>query len=122
MEDQNEILNALLEICKKILGELELLTSTSKANSLIRFQRDFLGTDQRRNMYQALNGEYDSQGISNATNVPLRTVQAFIKELVENDLVDYDKRGKALILRKAVSKISTYYARKDLEMVGQTNE
>ena len=122
MEGQDEVLLALLDMSKRILAELELLTSSIKATALIRFQREFLGTVQRQNMYQAINGENDSQGISQTTNAPLRTVQSFIKELVENDLVDYDKRGKALILRKAISKISTYYLRKDIEMAGQVNE
>lgn len=114
MEDQN---NALIALAERILSELELLTSTIKATALVKFQSD-LGTDPRRSIYQAIDGEKDSQALADSVGCSLRTVQLLIKELQEKDLIDVSKRSNSFIPCKSISKIATYYARLDIINAG----
>lgn len=109
MVDQNSNVDTLINLTERILSELELLTSTTKAEALAKFQTDFLGTEQKRKIYDAIDGEKDSQALSEVVDCSLRSVQAFIKDLQEKDLIDFSKNGKAIIPRKAISKIATYY-------------
>lgn len=109
--EQNNDLSVLVSISRSILSELELLTSAVKAAALIRFQNEFLVTEQQRKVYEAIDGEKDSQGIADATNASLRAVQILIKDLSEKDLIDIERRGRSTIPSKATSKIATYYAK-----------
>ena len=119
MEQKND-LAVLISISRSILSELELLTSTKKAEALIRFQNEFLVTEQQRKVYGAIDGEKDSQAIADAVNASLRAVQILIKDLTEKDLIDTEKRGRATIPSKDISKIATYYAALDIVNVGRT--
>lgn len=110
MDQQN--ISALLQ---EILSELQLLTSKTKANALIKFQKDYLITEQQRKIYQAFDGDKDFQAVASLTGASLRSVQLLAKGLIENDLVDYEKRGRFTILRKSTAKIATYYARQEIE-------
>lgn len=112
--EQNNNLGILILIARDILSEVELLTSATKAAALVRFQSEFLNTEQRRKIYEAIDGDKDSQAIADEANASLRAVQLLIKELTEKDLVDIEKRGRFLIPRKAAAKVATYYARQDI--------
>lgn len=112
--DAND-LSALISLSRSILSELELLTSTTKAAALVKFQKDFLVTDQQRRIYEAIDGERDYQAIADSTSASLRSVQLLAKSLIENDLVISEKRGRSTILSKATAKIATYYAKQELQ-------
>lgn len=84
----------------------------------MKFQSEILGTDQRRSIYEAIDGEKDSQALADAVGCSARTVQLLIKELQEKDLIDVSKRSKSFIPCKSVSKIATYYARLDIINAG----
>jgi len=116
--EQNYDLTVLIAISRSILSELELLTSAIKAAALVRFQREFLVTEQQRKIYEAIDGEKDSQAIADEANASLRAVQLLIKDLTEKDLIDIEKRGRSIIPSKAVAKIATYYARQDIINAG----
>lgn len=121
--EQNNDLSVLISISRSILSELELLTSTTKASALIRFQNEFLVTEQQRKIYTVIDGEKDSQAIADAAGASLRAVQLLIKDLTEKDLVDIEKKGRANIPIKATAKIATYYAQQDIANAGgNTNE
>ncbi len=111
--------DSLTLLAERILSELQLLTASTKASALVRFQKDYLGTVQRQKIYQAVDGQSDSQAISDETGVPLRTVQAFVKELAENDLIAVSKQGHSIIPQKSAAKIATYYAEMDLRKAGE---
>lgn len=118
MENKNGSEKSLIALAERILSELELLTSTTKAAALVRFQKDILGTDQKRSIYDAIDGEKDSQALADAAGCSLRTVQLLIKELQEKDLIDVSKRSRSIIPCKAISKIATYYAKLDIVNAG----
>lgn len=121
--EQNNDLNVLVSLASRILSELELLTSGTKAAALDRFQSDFLVTEQQRKIYEAIDGERDSQAIADVTGASLRAVQLLIKDLTEKDLIDVTKNARSKIPSKATAKIATYYARLDIESAGgKTNE
>lgn len=122
MEGNNTVdLNELILLGKQILAELQLLTSSTKATALIRFQQEFLTTTQQRLIFEAFDGERDSQTIAEDTGITLRSIQRLIKELQEKDLIDFEKRGRAIIPIKSAAKIATYYAAKDIANGGQEN-
>lgn len=116
--EQNNDLNVLISLASRILSELELLTSGTKATALNRFQSDFLATEQQRKIYEAIDGEKDSQAIADATGASLRAVQLLIKDLTEKDLINVTKNARSKIPSKATAKLATYYARLDIESVG----
>jgi len=121
--EQNNDLSVLVSLASRILSELELLTSGTKAAALDRFQSDFLVTEQQRKIYEAIDGERDSQAIADVTGASLRAVQLLIKDLTEKDLIDVTKNARSKIPSKATAKIATYYARLDIESAGgKTNE
>lgn len=104
---------------QKILSELELLTASTKANAIIRFQQQFLTSNQQRNIYAAFDGERDAQAIADETSAALRSVQLLISDLQKNDLIDVVKRGHSSIPQKSIAKIATYYARLDISSAGR---
>lgn len=109
MENSNieRLLNELLE-------ETKLLTVQTKAEALKKFSNEFLTSDLRRQMYEALDGERTLQQISSDTGCKINTLQIFVQQLVDKDLVDFDTRGNARIISKSLSKIAVYYANKQL--------
>ena len=122
MEEKNTVdLSELILLGKQILAELQLLTSSTKAAALIRFQREFLATDQQRLIFESFDGERDSQAIAGDTGINLRSIQRLIRDLQEKDLIDFEKRGKAIIPIKSAAKVATYYAAKDIDDGGQEN-
>ena len=118
MEEYAANLDTLILLGKQILAELQLLTSSIKANALVRFQNEFLATEQQRKIYDAFDGERDSQAIANDTGIVLRSIQRLIKDLQEKDLIDFAKRSKAIIPIKSTAKIATYYAKLDITATG----
>lgn len=112
----------LIDVANSILAELELLTSSVKATALVRFQQEFLLTDLQRKIYNAIDGEKDSQEIAETTGASLRAVQLLIKELTEKDLIDISKRGRSNIPKRSVVKIATYFARQDIAEAGGTKD
>lgn len=120
-ENNTFVLNELILLGKQILTELQLLTSSTKATALIRFQQEFLTTNQQRLIFDAFDGERSSQAIAEDTGISLRSVQQLIKDLQDRDLIDFEKRGKAVIPIKSPSKVATYFAAKDIENGGQEN-
>ena len=123
MEEKNTVdLSDLILLGKQILAELKLLTSATKATALIRFQQEFLTTDQQRLIFESFDGERDSQAIARDTGIPLRSIQRLIKDLQEKDLIDFGKRGRAVIPIKSIAKVATYYAAKDIATGGQNND
>lgn len=117
MEQTNE-LSTLIQICRSILSELELLTSATKASSLNRFQNEFLVTDLQRKIYEAIDGERDSQAIADVTGASVRAVQLLIKDLNDKDLISVERKGRSTIPSKETSKIASYYAKVDIMSAG----
>lgn len=115
-------LNELILLGKQILSELQLLTSSTKAAALVRFQKEFLTTNQQRLIFDAFDGERSSQAIAEDTGISLRSIQRLTKDLQDKDLIDFGKRGKAVIPIKSPSKIAVYYATKDIKNGGQNND
>ena len=116
--DQNGGLDILISLTNRILVELELLTSSTKAAALTRFQNDFLTTELQRKIYDAIDGEKDSQAIADATNASLRAVQLLIRDLQEKDLIEIVKKSRSNIPSKSTAKIATYYAKMDIINAG----
>lgn len=114
MEEYTANMDTLILLGKQILTELQLLTLATKVTALERFQGDFLTTDQQRKIYDAIDGEKDSQAIADATGAALRSVQVLIKDLQERDLIEVTKKSKANIPSKSIAKIATYYAKLDI--------
>lgn len=97
-----------------LLEEVQLLTVTTKADALEKFNADFLTSDLRKKMYSAFDGEKTLPEISKEIDCKINTLQVFAQLLVDNDLVDYTTRGNARIINKSVTKIAIYYARKTI--------
>jgi hypothetical protein len=112
------ILENILIACNKILSELQLLTSGTKASALVRFQADFLNTEQQKKIYEAIDGEKDTKKIAETTGASIRYVQLYIKALAEKDLIDSEKKANSNIPKKAIAKIATYYAAQDINISG----
>ncbi len=108
----------ILDVCNSILSEIKLLTSETKAAALIRFQTEFLSTEQQQRIYEAIDGTKDSHEIAVATGSSLRYVQLLLKTLTEKDLIDTEKKSHSNIPSKAIGKIATYYAKFDIQSAG----
>jgi len=120
MEERNTVsYDELLCIGRQILAELQLITVSTKVAALVRFKQEFLTTSQQRLIFDAFDGERSSQDIAEDTGISLRSVQQLIKDLQDQDLIDFRKRGKAVIPIKSFSKVATYFATKDIENGGQ---
>lgn len=102
------------KLLKELLEEMKLLTVQAKAEALKRFNKDFLTSDLRRQMYEAFDGERTLPQISNDLNCKLNTLQVFAQQLVDKDLVDFETKGNARIIGKSLSKIAVYYANQEL--------
>lgn len=108
---ENKNLELLL---KAILEETKLLTVQTKAEALKKFNSEFLTSDLRRQMYEALDGERTLPQISNDIACKLNTLQIFVQQLVDKDLVEFETQKNARIIHKSLSKIAVYYANKEL--------
>lgn len=102
------------KLLKELLEEMKLLTVRAKVEALKKFNEDFLTSDLRRQMYEAFDGEKTLPQISNDLNCKLNTLQVFAQQLVDKDLVDFETKGNARIIRKSLSKIAVYYANQEL--------
>jgi hypothetical protein len=118
MPEENTNTEKLIMLGEQILAELQLLTSSTKAAALTRFQSDILITEQQRKIYKAIDGEQDSQALATTTGASLRAVQLLIKELQEKDLIDVTRKSKSNIPMKSTAKIATYYAKMDITNTG----
>lgn len=102
------------KILKELLEETKLLTVQTKIGALKQFNNEFLTSDLRRQMYEALDGERTLQQISNDIDCKINTLQIFAQQLVDKDLVDFETKGNARIISKSLSKIAMFYANKEL--------
>lgn len=107
--------NIIEKLLRELLEETKLLTVQTKSEAIQKFNADFLTSNLRRQMYEAIDGERTLQQISRDIGCKLNTLQIFAQLLVDNDLVDYHMKGNARILSKSLSKIAVYYANKELE-------
>lgn len=98
-----------------LIDEVQLLTVSTKADALEKFNKDFLTSELREKMYSAFDGQRTLPEISKDLCCKLNTLQIFAQSLVDNDLVDYTIRGNARIISKSVTKIAIYYARKTIK-------
>jgi len=102
-------------LLRELLEETRLLTVKAKAEAVKKFNDEFLTSDLRRQMYEAFDGERTLPQISNDLGCKINTLQIFAQQLMDNDLVDFETKGKARIVSKSISKIAIYYANRDLE-------
>ena len=102
------------KLLKELLEETKLLTVQTKVVALKKFNDDFLTSDLRRKMYKSFDGEKTLPEISSDLDCKLNTLQVFAQQLIDNDLVDFETKGKARIINKSLSKITVYYANKEL--------
>lgn len=103
------------KILRELLEETKLLTVKTKAESLRKFNNEFLTSDLRKAMYAAFDGERTLPQISNDIGCKVNTLQIFAQQLIDKDLVDYEMQGKAKIISKSLSKIAVYYTKMELE-------
>lgn len=104
-------------LLSELLEEVKLLTTQTKSQALIRFNKEFLNSNLRKQMYESFDGERTLLQISSDLGCKLNTLQVFVQLLTDNDLVDYHTKGNARIISKSLSKIAIYYAKKSLEEV-----
>ncbi|MGV9103559.1 MAG: helix-turn-helix domain-containing protein [Promethearchaeia archaeon] len=81
----DEILNELVSI-RKIL----LLIAGPHLSSMLE---EVLTTNERREMWQLMDGNHSTSEIAEEVGVTTRTVQLLVAELEEHDLVKLRKRG-----------------------------
>lgn len=103
------------KILRELLEETKLLTVKTKAESLRKFNNEFLTSDLRKTMYAAFDGVRTLPQISNDIGCKVNTLQIFAQQLIDKDLVDYEIQGKAKIISKSLSKIAVYYTNAELE-------
>jgi len=102
------------KVLAELLEETKLLTVQVKAEAIKKFNNEFLTSDLRKQMYAAFDGERTLPQISNDLGCKQNTLQVFAQQLMDKDLINYETKGKARILRKSISKIAVYYANKEL--------
>jgi len=112
MENDN-----LEKMIAELLDEVRLITIHTKVDALTKFTKEFLTSDLRKKMYEAFDGVRTFSQISDDLDCKLITLQQFAQALTDNDLVNYETKGNARILRKSLSKIAIYYAKKQLTEV-----
>lgn len=107
--------NRQIELLEEILKEIQLLSVSVKSDALQKFNREFITSDLKREMYNSFDGIRTLQQISEDIKCKINTLQIFAQQLIEKDLVDFAVQGKARILKKSISKIALYYANRSLE-------
>jgi hypothetical protein len=70
--------------------------------------------DLRRRTYESFDGSRTLQQISSDTGCKLNTLQIFVQQLVDKDLVEFEIKGNAPIINKSLSKIEVYYVKNEL--------
>lgn len=108
-------------ILLQILEEIKLLTVKTKADSAQEFNKEYLNSDLRKQMYNAFDGERTLSEISADIGCKINTLQIFAQSLIEKDLVDFETKGNSRIINKSASKIAIYYANKKLEEAQNVN-
>ena len=98
------------DILLDILRELRLLTIGMKSEALLNFRKDFLITKQREIIYDSIDGVNDLKDIARKACCSDRSVQLFIKELFEKDLINTSKQSNRTIPEQSIDKIAFYYA------------
>ncbi len=73
-----------------------------------------MSTEQRRKAYEKFDGTKTLKEISDECNINLHSLQVFVAQLIEKDLVEVSKQGNNKIISKSISKIAVYYATQDL--------
>lgn len=113
--------NKTEELLEAILQELSLLTVTTKADALQRFNQDFLISDMRRKAYELFDGTKTLKEISEAIGEKQNSIQIFAQQLVAKDLLDVKKQANNKMYAKSISKIAIYYAGQDLKKEEKNN-
>ena len=97
------------KLLKELLEETKLLTVQAKAEAIRKINGEFLTSDLRRQMYEALDGSRTLPQISNDISCKINTLQIFVQQLADKDLVDFDIRGNARIVNKYYTNKATIY-------------
>ena len=103
------------ELLEAILQELTLITVSTKANALQRFNKDFLNSDMRRKAYELFDGTKTLKEISEQIGEKQNSVQIFAQQLVAKDLLMVTKQGNNKMYSKSITKVAVYYAAQDLK-------
>ena len=103
------------ELLEAILQELTLLTVSTKATALQRFNKEFLISDMRRKAYELFDGTKTLKEISEQIGEKQNSVQIFAQQLVAKDLLAVTKQGNNKLYAKSIAKIAVYYAAQDLK-------
>jgi len=84
------------ELLEKILTELidikKILILNSRDN-LKRELNEIATTDERQKIWGLLDGMTSTSEIASLVDVSMRTVQVFVAQLLEQELVEVEKRG-----------------------------
>ena len=103
------------ELLEAILQELTLITASTKANALQRFNKEFLINDMRRKAYELFDGTKTLKEISEQIGEKKNSVQIFAQQLIAKDLLVVTKQGNNKMYSKSITKIAVYYAAQDLK-------
>ena len=103
------------ELLEAILQELTLLTVSTKATALQRFNKEFLISEMRRKAYELFDGTKTLKEISEHIGEKQNSVQIFAQQLVAKDLLAVTKQGNNKMYSKSITKIAVYYAAQDLK-------
>jgi len=103
------------ELLEAILQEVSLLTVSTKANAIQRFNKEFLTSDMRRKAYELFDGTKTLKEISEEIGEKQNSIQIFAQQLVAKDLLAVTKQGNNKLYSKSISKIAIYYATQDLK-------
>ena len=103
------------ELLEAILQELTLLTVSTKATALQRFNKEFLISEMRRKAYELFDGTKTLKEISEQIGEKQNSVQIFAQQLVAKDLLAVTKQGNNKMYSKSITKIAVYYAAQDLK-------
>ena len=103
------------ELLEAILQELSLLTVSTKANALQRFNKEFLSSAMRKKAYELFDGTKTLKEISEEIGEKQNSVQIFAQQLLAKDLLVVTKQGNNKMYAKSITKIAIYYAALDLK-------
>ena len=103
------------ELLEAILQELTLLTVSTKATALQRFNKEFLISDMRRKAYELFDRTKTLKEISEQIGEKQNSVQIVAQQLVAKDLLAVTKQGNNKMYSKSITKIAVYYAAQDLK-------
>lgn len=111
----------LEKLVQSLLQEVSLLTVPTKAAAIQRFNKDFLTSEMRIKAYEKFDGIKTLTEISQEIGCKINTLQVFVAQLIENNLVDVTKQGNNKLISKSITKIAVYYATKDLQKEENVN-